>query len=125
MRSYVFSIQSSVSHRIGNPVWIYNRTDIFFHITISSHYVLDNIIWLLLVYSHTGLFYLLLGRFGFCYPRFLSHYLKFAWTTIGTIVRLLVSVDISCMLYTCSHVQPVVGKTQASGCNGASLVSEF
>ena len=55
VRSYVFSIQYSVSHRIGNPVWIYNRTDHFFHTTISSHYVLDNTTWLLLLYSHTGL----------------------------------------------------------------------
>ena len=55
VRSYVFSIQYSVSHRIGNPVWIYNRTDHFFHTTISSHYVLVNTIWLLLLYSHTGL----------------------------------------------------------------------
>ena len=40
VRSYVFSIQDSVSHRIGNPVWIYNRTAHFFYTTISSHYVL-------------------------------------------------------------------------------------
>ena len=55
VRSYVFSIQDSVSHRIGNPVWIYSKTDNFFHTTITSHYVLDNTIWLLLLYSHTGL----------------------------------------------------------------------
>ena len=55
VRSYVFSIQDSVSHRIVNPVWIYNRTDHLFHTTISSHYVLDNTIWLLLLYSHIGL----------------------------------------------------------------------
>ena len=55
VRSYVFSIQDSVSHRIGNPVWIYNRSKHFFHSKISSHYVLDNTIWLLLSNSHTGL----------------------------------------------------------------------
>ena len=65
VRRYVFTIQDSVSHRIGNPVyrgflvlgcvWIYNRTNHFFHTKISSHYVLDNTIWLLLLYSHTGL----------------------------------------------------------------------
>ena len=55
VRSYVFSIQYSASHGIVNPVWIYNRTDHLFHTTISSHYILDNTIWLLLLYSHIGL----------------------------------------------------------------------
>ena len=50
-----FSIQDAVSHGIVNPVWIYNRTDHLFHTTISCHYVLDNTIWLLLLYSHIGL----------------------------------------------------------------------
>ena len=52
---YVFSIKDSISHRIVNPVWIYNRTDHFFLTTISSRYVLDNKIWQLPLYSHTGL----------------------------------------------------------------------
>ena len=58
VRRYVLSIQYSVSHRIGNPVWIYNRTNHFFHTKVSSHYVLDNTIWLLLLYSHIGLVYI-------------------------------------------------------------------
>ena len=55
VRSYVYLIQDSVSHRIGNPVWFYNRTNHFFNTKISSRYVLDNTICLLLSYSHTGL----------------------------------------------------------------------
>ena len=83
MRSYVFSIQDTVSHGIGNPAWIYNRTNHFFHTKISSHYVLDNTICLLLLYSHTGLFNLLLSRFGFCNPRLFKSWdylnLNFRW----------------------------------------------
>ena len=55
VRSYVFLIQYSVSHRIGNPVQIYDRTDHFFHAKFFSHNVLVNTIRLHLLYSHTGL----------------------------------------------------------------------
>ena len=39
----------------SNTVWFYNRINHFFHTPFPSHYVLDNTIWSLLLYSHTGL----------------------------------------------------------------------